>query len=131
MRGLHASTRSLAGGRACYIRDSGREDRKSDKPVYQKWARPEGFDSLREKRLDRMRANLLEGGVGLVGGADERGGFVQDNGDRDVGKHFAEMPFVLEGMKEGAVLHFRQDFDGDAPGDVHTAKSEDFQRQVA
>jgi len=41
------------------------------------------------------------------------------------------MPFVLEAREEGAVLHFLQDFNGDAAGYVDAAKCENFEGEVA
>src|SRR5712675_968374 len=74
---------------------------------------------------------FVRGGEGFVGGAEERSGFVQDNGYRNVAEEAFEFPLVLERMEEGAVLHFLEDFDGDAASDIDAAKCQNFQGEVA
>src|SRR5437764_13919948 len=69
-------------------------------------------------RLRRLSL-LVCGGQGLVGGAQQRRGFIQDNRNGNVAQQALEFPFVFEGMKKCAVLHLFEDFDGDAAGDVH------------
>jgi len=78
----------------------------------------------------RRRALLIDGGERLVGGSEERSGFIEDDGDGDIAEKAFEFPFVLEGVKKGAVLHFFEDFDGDATGDVDTTERQNFQRQI-
>src|SRR6266478_924187 len=73
---------------------------------------------------------LVGGGEGFVGGAEERGGFVEDDGDGDVAEEAFESPLVLEGVEKGAVFHFFEDFDGDAAGNVDAAERQNFQRQI-
>src|SRR6516162_3892260 len=41
------------------------------------------------------------------------------------------MPFVLEGVEEGAVDHFGQNFYGDASGNVDSSKSENLEGKIA
>src|SRR5229473_4933911 len=74
---------------------------------------------------------LVGGGEGFVGGAEEGGGFVEDDGDGDVAEEAFEFPFVLEGVEENSVFHFFEDLDGDATGDVNTAERQNFQREVS
>jgi len=76
-------------------------------------------------------AGLLDGGVGFVGGSDQRSRLVQDDGQRDLGEHVGEMPFVFEGVEEGAVDHLGQNFYGDASGDVDSSKGENFEGKIA
>src|SRR2546429_6561045 len=71
----------------------------------------------------RTPALLVDGGQRLVGGSEERSGFIEDDGDGNIAEKAFEFPFVLEGVKKGAVLHFLKDFDGDAAGDVKDRKS--------
>src|SRR6266852_155430 len=78
--------------------------------------------------LGRMSGN---GGESLVGSADERSSFIEDDGNRNVREHGAEVPFVLERVEEGAVLHFGKDFNGDASGNIHAAEGENFERKIA
>src|SRR5712692_2220969 len=73
---------------------------------------------------------LVGGGEGFVGGTEEGGGFVEDDGDGDVAEEAFEFPFVLEGVEESAVFHFFEDFDGNAAGDVNTAERQNFQREI-
>src|SRR5713101_2814737 len=84
----------------------------------------------REKTGSGMRL-LIDGGEGFVGGAEERGGFVEDDGDGDVGEKWFEFPFVLEGVKENTLFHFFENFDGDAAGNVNTAQRQNFQREIS
>src|SRR6266550_1841917 len=76
-------------------------------------------------------ALLVDGGQRLVGGSEERSGFIEDDGDGNIAEKASEFPFVLEGVKKRAVLHFLKDFDGDAAGDVNTAQRQHFQRQIS
>src|SRR6266446_2185644 len=73
---------------------------------------------------------LVGGGEGFVGGAEEGGGFVEDDGDGDVAEEAFEFPLVLEGVEKGVVFHFFEDFDGDAAGNVDATERQDFQRQI-
>src|SRR5713101_5122149 len=84
----------------------------------------------REKTGSGMRL-LIDGGEGFVGGAEERGGFVEDDGDGDVGEKWFEFPFVLEGVKENTLFHFFENFDGDATGNINTAERQNFQREIS
>src|SRR6266702_6321976 len=81
-------------------------------------------------RVNAGRA-LFAGGEGFVGGAKERSGFVEDDGDGDIAEEAFEFPFVFEGVKENSVFHFFENFDGDATGDVDTAEGENFQREIS
>src|SRR6266700_5819073 len=81
-------------------------------------------------RVNARRA-LFAGGEGFVGGAEERGGFVEDDGDWDIAEEAFEFPFVLEGVEENSVFHFFENFDGDATGDVDTAEGQNFQREIS
>src|SRR6516162_8603072 len=74
---------------------------------------------------------LPDGRVCFVSCADERRGFVEHHRNRHIEEHLFEVPFVLEGVEERAVLHFWQDLDGNATGDVDTAEGQYFQCQVA
>ncbi len=65
---------------------------------------------------------LVDGGEGFVGGAEKRGGFVEDDANGDVAEEAFKFPLVLEGVKESAVFHFFEDLDGDAAGDVNRSK---------
>src|SRR5260370_36459352 len=78
-----------------------------------------------------MRALLVDGGEGFVGGAKKRSGFIEDDGDRDIAEKAFEFPLVLEGVKENAIFHFFQDFYGDAAGDVDTTERENFQGEIS
>ena len=60
-----------------------------------------------------------------------RGVLVEDYGDRDIFQEIFEMPFVFEGVEEGAVFHFFEDFNGDAAGYIDTADCEDFEGEIA
>src|SRR5712692_9511849 len=74
---------------------------------------------------------LVGGGEGFVGGAEEGGGFVEDDGDGDVAEEAFEFPLVLEGVEENSVFHFFENFDGDAAGDVDAAERQNFQREIS
>src|SRR5438445_11385908 len=73
---------------------------------------------------------LVDGGEGFVGGAEERGGFVEDDGDGDIAEEAFEFPFVLEGVEENTVFHFFENFYGDASCDVDAAERQNFQREI-
>src|SRR5438445_13145917 len=73
---------------------------------------------------------LVDGGEGFVGGAEERGGFVEDDGNGDVAEEALKFPFVLEGVKESAVFHFFKNCYGDAAGDVNAAERQHFQGEI-
>jgi len=77
-----------------------------------------GLAEKREQAPALQRRLLIGGGQGLVGGSEEWGGFVEDDGDGDIAEEAFEFLFVLEGMEKGAVFHFFEDFDGYASGDV-------------
>src|ERR1700674_727825 len=77
------------------------------------------------------RRLLIDGGQGLIGRAQKWGGFVEHNGDGNLTQEALEFPLVLEGVKKGAVLHFLEDFDGDAARDVDTAERQNFQCKIA
>src|SRR5882762_11174210 len=84
----------------------------------------------REKRQPGGRGPLLiDRCQRLVGGSEERGGFIEDDGDGDVAEEAFEFPFVLEGMEESAVFHFFEDFYGDAAGNVNAAERQDFRSE--
>src|SRR5216684_2252669 len=72
---------------------------------------------------------LVGGGEGFVGGTEEGGGFVEDDGDGDVAEEAFEFPLVLEGVEENSVFHFFENFDGDAAGDVDAAERQNFRRE--
>src|SRR5712691_3693647 len=74
---------------------------------------------------------FVGGGEGFVGGTEEGGGFVEDDGDRDIAEKAFEFPFVLEGVKENSVFHFFENLDGDAAGDVDAAERQNFQREIS
>src|SRR6266851_3972478 len=74
---------------------------------------------------------LVGGGEGFVGGTEEGGGFVEDDGDGDVAEEAFEFPLVLEGVEENSVFHFFENFDGDAAGDVDAAERQNFQREIS
>src|SRR5260370_29970909 len=78
-----------------------------------------------------MRALLVDGGEGFVGGAKKRSGLMEDDGDRNIAEKAFEFPLVLEGVKENAIFHFFQDFYGDAAGDVDTTERENFQGEIS
>src|SRR5438477_12533122 len=78
----------------------------------------------------KEKALLVAGGEGFVGGAEERSGFVENDGDGDIAEQAFEFPLVLEGMEEGAVFHFFEDFDGNAACDVDAAEGQDLQRKI-
>src|SRR5258708_2843376 len=73
---------------------------------------------------------LGAGGQGFVGGAKERSGFVEDDGDGDIAEDAFEFPFVLEGVEENSVFHFFENLDGNAAGDVDAYKRQNFQREI-
>src|SRR5438477_6337324 len=78
----------------------------------------------------KEKALLVAGGEGFVGGAEERSGFVEDDGDGDIAEQAFEFPLVLKSVEEGAVFHFFQDFDGNAAGDVNATERQNFQREI-
>jgi len=49
---------------------------------------------------------LIDGGQCLIGRAQEWSRFIEHNGDGNVAQEAFEFPFVLEGVKKSAVLHF-------------------------
>src|SRR6266403_5627051 len=79
----------------------------------------------------RMPALFIDGGQRLVGGSEERSGFIEDDGDGNIAEKAFEFPCVLEGVKKGAVVHFLKDFDVDAGVDVNTAARQHFQQQIS
>src|SRR5260370_42662829 len=82
----------------------------------------------REKRSQLGRCALLvDGGEGFVGSGEERGGFVEDDGNGDVTEEAFKFPLVLEGVKESAVFHFFKNFYGDSASDVDAADRQNFQ----
>src|SRR5260370_3796845 len=81
--------------------------------------------------LPRRWALLVDDGEGFVGGAKERGGFVEDDGYGDVTEETLEFPFVLEGVEESAVFHFFQNFYSDAASDVNAAEGEHFEGEIS
>src|SRR5258706_3378094 len=95
---------------------------------------PEGTKTTERKESETWnseRALLVGGGESFVGGAEERGGFVEDNGDRYIAEETLEFPFVLEGVEESTILHFFEDLDGDAAGNVNAAERKNFQRKIS
>ena len=60
-----------------------------------------------------------------------RGIFIEDYGDGDIFQEIFEMPFVFEGVEEGTVFHFFQDFNSDATGYVNAADCQDFEGEIA
>src|SRR6266705_6896958 len=75
----------------------------------------------------RTPALLVDGGQRLVGGSEERSGFIEDDGDGNIAEKAFEFPFVLEGVKKGAILYFLKDFDGDATNNINTTQHQHFQ----
>jgi hypothetical protein len=73
----------------------------------------------------------LDQAEGFVGSAQLRGIFVEDYGDGDIFQEIFEMPFVFEGVEEGTVFHFFEDFNSDAAGHVDAADCEDFEGEIA
>src|SRR6266403_336530 len=90
-----------------------------------------GLAEKREQAPALQRRLLIGGGQGLVGGSEEWGGFIEDDGDGDIAEEAFEFPFVLEGMKESAVFHFFEDLNGDATGNVNAAERKNFQRKIS
>src|ERR1051326_2917454 len=82
--------------------------------------RPCGWSAQGGRRL------FLEGAEGFVGGAELPSVFVEDDRYGNIFEQVFEMPFVLEGVEEGAILHFLQDFDGDASGYVDATERQNF-----
>src|ERR1700757_4619592 len=86
--------------------------------------------TLSNSRQSPVGSLLITGGQGFVSRAEERSGFVEDDGDGDIAEEALELPFVLEGVKESAVFHFFEDFDGNAAGNVNTAERQNFQCKI-
>src|SRR5260370_3469858 len=108
----------MSGCRPCHRRGRGRGD--EFRHTLQK----------REKTVSGMRL-LVDDGEGFVGGAKERGGFVEDDGDGDVTEETLEFPFVLEGVEESAVFHCFQNFYSDAASDVSAVEGEHFEGEIS
>src|SRR5260370_21437692 len=86
----------------------------------------------REKRSQLGRCALLvDGGEGFVGSGEERGGFVEDDGNGDVTEEGFKFPLVLEGVKESAVFHFFKNFYGDSASNVNAAERQNFQGEIS
>jgi len=77
------------------------------------------------------RALLAAGSEGFVGGAEERGGFVEYDREGNIAQEAFEFPLVLEGVEENAVFHFFENFDGDAAGNVEAAERQNFQSEIS
>ena len=92
---------------------------------------------IRERRNERQTSVdisgklFLEEAESFVGGAELRSVFIEDDGDGNIFQEILEVPFVLEGSEECAVLHFFENFDGDAASDVDAAEGQDFEREIA
>src|SRR5580765_5597791 len=67
----------------------------------------------------------------FVSRAELRCVFIENYGNGNVLQQIFKVPFVLERIEEGAVLHFLEDFDGDAAGYVNAAERQHFQREIA
>jgi hypothetical protein len=70
------------------------------------------------------------GSESFVGGANEGGGFVENDREGHVAEHAFEFPFVLESVEERAFLNFAENFDGNTAGDVNAAECENFQSEI-
>jgi hypothetical protein len=106
MPGLHACNPLAADGRSCYMKDSDSTDRN-----FRAASLPKKKCICGEERLDgsapvHERGKLLDRSVRLVGRANQWRGFIQNDRHRHIQQHFFEVPFVLKGVKERAVLHF-------------------------
>src|SRR5579871_108960 len=92
---------------------------------------PRGIRFRGGERLQKTEGSAFDEAERFVGSTELRGVFVENDGEGHVLEQILEMPFVFEGLEEAAVLHFFDDFDGDAAGDVDAAEREDFQREIA
>ena len=83
-------------------------------------------ERVTEEECQKFQIKGIDGlpdcGEGFVGSADEGGGFVEDDRDRNVGKNFGEMPLVFEGFEESAVLNLGKNLDGNATGNINATK---------
>ena len=61
----------------------------------------------------------------------QRSIFVQNDGDRNIGKQRRKLAFVRKSLTEGAFSQQRQYFYRDAAGKIHTAVSQNAQRQIS
>src|ERR1700687_1134585 len=102
-------------------------------PIVTQALKPATLKAEKKKAACRGSAHrlLVDGGQGLVGRAQKWGGLIQHNRDGNLTQEALEFPLVLEGVKKGAVLHFLEDFDGDAARDVDTAERQNFQCKIA
>src|SRR5437879_8946208 len=90
-----------------------------------------GMVRAKSDRQEDCPTSFTGGGEGFVGGAKQWGGFVEDNGDGNIAKEAFELPFVLESVKENAVFHFFENFNGDAAGNVEASERKDLQREIS
>src|SRR5260221_14374895 len=81
-------------------------------------------------RLSGEFAAPKDGQCGM-GSAEQRSVFVKNHGDGNVGEQRSELAFVSEGPTERAFLQKRQDFYGNAAGEIDSAVGEDAQREIA
>src|SRR5579883_3428036 len=102
----------------------------------------QGFDARKGAKvlystMGQLRSWLLERrsaadeAEGFVGGAELRRVLVENHRDGNILEQTFKVPFVLEGQKEFSVFHFVENFDGDAAGDVNTAKRENLERKIS
>src|SRR5579859_462538 len=92
---------------------------------------PRGIGFRVVGRLQKTEGSAFDEAERFVGSAELRSVFVENDRERHVLEQILEMPFVLEGLEEAAVLHFFDDLDGDAAGNIDAAEREDFQREIA
>jgi len=68
--------------------------------------------------------------AGFVGGAWLRGVLIEDYGYGNILQKILEVPFVFKRADKSAVLHFIEDFDGNAAGDVHASEGKNLECKI-